>query len=120
MASWIRWNSNGKPVSDGVIGTRGIVQCLSKNKQTFLCYRWYSILVLFFFKLFYFIGGVPPKPPFYWGDSPQTPLFYQTESVPALPSGMAVSLLLVLVCTTLKKKKKKKPKPSALLYIPHY
>ena len=31
MASWIRWNSNGKPVSDGVIGTRGIVQCLSKN-----------------------------------------------------------------------------------------
>ena len=111
MASWIRWNSNGKPVSDGVIGTRGIVQCLSKNEQTFLCYWWYSILVLVFFKLFYFIGavppkspfylGVPPKPPFCWGVPPQTPQLYKStnyhlvnrtieyrKSLPALRSGV--------------------------------
>ena len=34
------------------------VQCLSKNEQTFLCYWWYSILVLVFFK-----GKSYPRPP---------------------------------------------------------
>ena len=63
MGTWIRWNLNCKPVSDGVIRNRGIVQCLSKNEQTFLCYWWYSILVCLFFKLFYFIGAVPSKTP---------------------------------------------------------
>ena len=100
----------------GYAGTQMVSQYrgIEKNEQTFLCYWWYSILVLVFFKLFYFIGavppkspfylGVPPKPPFYWGVPPQTPQLYNStnyhlvnrtieyrKSIPALRSGMGVS-----------------------------
>ena len=50
------------------------LKCVAVLECPSLCYWWYSILVLVFFKLFYFIGAVPPKSQLLFGGSPQTPL----------------------------------------------